>query len=146
MTNAESRRTILGIAATLALVGLAGGCTAGVLVDENFKSITDWRTAGASVTFQSLGSILLPDGTKYSFNLNGQPYISFDAFADDGATTSNYAGLVNSKRFIPEGNYRVEFFQRSVGFARSPRFAHAYTTPSSCKDAFTGQTDQECAI
>jgi hypothetical protein len=148
MMNAGSRNTILGIAGALALVGLASGCTAGVLVDENFNKITDWRTGGASVTFQTLGPgpDFLPTGKDYSFNLNGQPYISFDAFADDGATSSDYPGLVNSAQLIPQTNYRVEFFQRTVGFARSHRFAHNYTNPGSCKDAFTGNTDGDCAV
>jgi hypothetical protein len=143
MTNAGSRNSILGIAGALALVGLASGCTSGVLVDENFNKITDWRTGGASVTFQELGSNLLPDGTEYSFNLNGQPYVSFDAFAADGATTSAYPGLVNSSQYVPPGNYRVEFFQPSVGFAYSPRFAHAYNS-GTCRDVFTGKSDQAC--
>lgn len=145
MMNTGSRNTILGIASALALVALSSGCTAGLLVDENFHSITDWRTGGASITFQELGSDLLPDGTEYTFNLNGQPYVSFDPFAPDGATTSSFPGLVNSEQYIPPGNYRVEFFQPSVGFARSPRFAHAYNR-GTCRDPFTGNTDGLCVV
>ena len=141
-----SRNALVGAACALALAVLAGGCTSGVLVDENFNNITDWRTTGASVTFEALGSDLLPNGTDYTFNLNGQPFISFDGFADDGATTSKYPGLVNNGHFIPNGNYRVEFFQRQVGFAYSPRFAHNYKNPGTCTDAFTGSNDGDCAI
>ena len=137
------RNTILGIVGALALATVATGCTSGVLVDENFSPITDWRTAGASITFQRLGDDLRPTGTQYSFDLNGQPYVSFDPYADNGATTSSYPGMVNKKQFIPEGNYRVEFFQRSVGFAYSPLFAHAYGA-GSCRDAITGKTDATC--
>ena len=144
MTNSRSRNTLLGLVGALALGTLATGCTSGLLVDENFNKITDWRTGGASVTFQELGSNLLPDGTDYTFNLNGQPYVSFDNWADDGATNSSYPGLVNSKQYIPPGNYRVEFFQPSVGFAYSPRFAHSYNS-GTCKDTFTGNNDRACA-
>jgi hypothetical protein len=146
MMNAGSRNSILGIASALVLVGLASGCTCGDLVDENFQIINDWRTGRASITFKALDSNLMPNGTNYSFNLNGQPYISFDAYAPDGATNPNYPNLVNSKQFIPEGNYQVEYFQPSVGFARSPRFAHSYTYPNNCTDTFTGKAnaDADC--
>jgi hypothetical protein len=144
MMNAGSRNTILGIASTLAVIAFSSGCTAGILVDESFNTITDWRTSGASITFQELGSSLLPDGTEYSFNLNGQPYVSLDVFASDGATSSSYPRLVNSAQYVPPGNYRVEFFQPSVGFAYSPRFAHAYNS-GTCRDTFTGSTDGACA-
>jgi hypothetical protein len=146
MMNAGSRKAILGLTSALALIGLASGCTSGVLVDENFTPITDWRTGGASVTFQALGSNLLPNGKEYSFNLKGQPYVSLDGFAADGATTPNRPGLINSAQFVPEGNYRVEFFQPSVGFAYSPRFAHNYTNPGTCTDSFSGSTDGDCAV
>ncbi len=146
MTNAVSRNRILGIVGTLVLAGLASGCTSGVLVDENFDTITDSRTANASVTFQELGSNLLPNGTEYTFNLNHQPYISFDGFQADGATTSKYPGLVNSGHVIPNGNYRVEFFQPQVGFAYSPRFTHSYANPGTCTDTFSGESDGDCAV
>jgi hypothetical protein len=144
--NTGSRNTILGIASALALVVLSGGCTAGVLVDENFNNITDWRTSGASITFQELGSNLLPDGTEWSFNLNGQPYVSFDALGGGtGATTSSFPGLVNGPGLWP-GNYRVEFFQPSVGFAYSPPFEHSYSNSGTCRDSFTGNTDGSCVL
>jgi hypothetical protein len=142
MTTSVSRSTLIGIVGALAFGTLSTGCTSGVLVDENFASITDWRTAGASITFQRLGDDLRPNGTEYSFDLNGQPYVSLDPYANNGATTSSYPGMVNKKQFVPEGNYRVEFFQRSVGFAYSPRFAHAYD--GSCRDGITDTTDATC--
>ncbi len=145
MTNVRSRNAFLSIAGATALASVASACTAGVLVDENFNSITDSRTGNASVTFQALGSNNLPNGTDYQFNLGGQPYVSFDAWAANGATTTNYPGLVNNSLYIPPGNYRVEFFQPQVGFAYSPPFAHAYTS-GTCTDEFTGSSDSACQI
>ena len=142
MMNPGSRTTVLAIASALVLVAVSGGCTAGVLVDENFNNITDWRTGNASITFKELGSNLLPDGSEYSFNLNGQPYVSFDGLASVGATTSSFPGLVNSAG-VPPGNYQVEFFQPSVGFARSRRFTHSFNT--TCSDSFTG-TNEQCEL
>ena len=144
MMNATSRNATFGILGVLALGILATGCTAGVLVDENYNTITDWRTGGASITFVRLGDDLRPDGTQYQFDLNGQPYVSFDAYADDGATTASRPGLVNSKKFIPSGNYSVEFFQRGVGYARSRKFYHDYDS-NGCRDSITGNQDDYCA-
>jgi hypothetical protein len=84
----------------------------------------------------------LDGSAHYDFHLNGQPYVSFDDFAADGATTSNYPGLVNSAQYIPPGNYWVDYFQPQTPFLHSQNFVHSYD--GSCRDAFTGKNDQAC--
>lgn len=141
MNSAFMHRIILASASVVGLIA-AGGCTAGVLVDSNFKNAGTNETAGASITFKQLDANLNFNGKEYSFDLNGQPYLSFDPYAATGATSSRFPGLLNQKTLIPGGSYSVEYFQRSQGFAYSPKFTHNYDQ-GSCEDEFNGGTATE---
>ena len=140
MKNALLLRIILASSS----VALASGCTAGVVVDGNWSNAHANETTNATLTFQQLGSNLQPNGTNYNFNLNGQPYVSFDPYASNGATTTSYPGLQNSAQIIPDGNYRVEYWQNQLGGALySPKFAHSYE--STCTDQFNNsETGIQC--
>lgn len=142
MKNALLTRIILGSSAVVGLY-VAGGCTAGVLVDSNWQNAKTNETAGASITFRTLdANNNYSGGTEYTFNLGGQPYLSFDPYAPAGATSSRFPGLQNQKTYVPPGNYQVQYFQPQMGFAYSPKFTHAYDQ-GSCEDTFNGGTATE---
>ena len=142
MMNASVRKGMLTTVGIVAFAAAASGCTAGVLVGDNFEPLSGMPVSGAHITFMGLDANLVPTGDSYDFSLNNQPYISFDAWQPTGATTSDYPGLVNSSQYIPPGNYYVDYFQPQTVFLRSGNFVHSYD--GSCRDDYSGNTDKLC--
>jgi hypothetical protein len=140
---------VFGLICALALASISTGCTMGVVVDDNFNQVqtaysttTGLGTAGASVTFFGLDANNNYTGSNYTFNFNGQPYLSFDPYADQNANLGN-PSLQNQKQFLPPGHYYASYFQPQMGFARSNNFDHEYG--AACQDPYTKGNDAECA-
>jgi hypothetical protein len=125
---------------------LLGGCTAGQIVDANYKALPQHS---GTFTFAAVDDRGRETGTVYTYSFavnNPTAVVSFDAYAPD--TMGSASGTPNSKQTIYEGKYRATLTVPVAGSTvpsvhQSLIFSHSYD--ESCADALTGQSDPECA-
>jgi len=133
----------LAAAAILALAGFATGCTYGAVVDANFNYVNNTHgDLNADITFVQLDDNMNETGKRFTFPLNGQPLVSFDSYAANGASNPHDPQLKNVSEAIPPGNYYVLYFNPTQPFSKSNNFVHNYD--GNCADFYTNQPDKLC--
>ncbi len=124
-----------------AAVALAG-CTAGEVVDENFRPYSP--PTALAMTFNSVDT---NESYTYFASNSAKTVFSFDPTAPSGIDPKT--GIANVNVEIPEGDYYVEFTvvgifgSEVIAGPRSPVFHHSYYT--SCQDYFSKQSLEYCA-
>jgi hypothetical protein len=128
-------------AALLALATLTlGGCTAGEVVDANYRAYP--VSANSRLMFLAVDGNNQLTGKSYEYPFDGtSSYVSFDPYAADGRDAAS--GITNVKKTIPSGRYYVSFVSDTTPSpAVSPIFDHSY--PDTCNDYFTGASGEPC--
>ncbi len=149
-----THRAVIRLATVAVAALVAGGCTAGIVVDENFNPVSN--LAGVMTWIAVDSDRGQPTGDQYeywtttgakSYAISFDPYAAeTDTFDSKGNRPTPVNGVANSAQFIPPGSYYIVLDTGLIapvflGYI-SKVFKHQYT--ESCSDYFNGNTDR-CA-